>query len=132
MANDPRPQLLARFKATPEGKPEFIKDDDLRHYKIVFEVENAPPDTYAATLVLDPTYYDNRRTLRPDSDGRFRLETTTFGDYNVTVRLRTKEGDIQLIENLEQALERARERSSTGARMDDAAVNEALAYIAAH
>jgi hypothetical protein len=95
----------------------------------VLEVENPPQDAYAATFELDPADYDPRRTLVPDPDGRFRFATHSYGNYDVKVWLRTKEGEIRIDEDLKGALERSlADRQS----IDESAVSEALAYIATH
>jgi hypothetical protein len=96
MSTTVRPQLVARFLEDQSGKPAYIESDGKRHYRIVLEIQNAPRDAYAATFELDPSYYDPARTLGRDSDGMFRLETTSYGDYDVHVKLRTKEGEVPL------------------------------------
>lgn len=115
-----KPQILARFKMDDDGKPRFIQDAGKRHYRLVFEIEDAPPDVYAATFELDPTYYDSRRIVRPDKDGKLRLETTSYGDYPLRVTLRTKKGETQVIETVTNALEAARSSMSENSAIDDA------------
>lgn len=129
MTQDRPPRLVARLETDQSGRPAFVKGDDKRHYKLVFEVENAPKDTYAATFELDPTYYDPMRTVSPGDDGQFRLQTTTYGDYDLQVRLRTKTGEIPLIDSVSRALQRW--RSDAGPKSDPA-VDEAISYIANH
>jgi hypothetical protein len=121
------PQLVARFEIDPSGTPVFTERSGQRHYKIIFEVQNPPTGAYAATFELDPSYYDPRRTLAADSAGRFRLETTAYGDYEVKVRLRTKEGDIPLLETVQRALDKSREHMGA-----NPAIDEAIQYIASH
>jgi len=128
MAEEQHPWLNVRLEVDAQGKPEVIRTGKLQHYKVIFEVENAPPDTYAATFELDPTYYDPLRTLQPDDKGGFRLETTTYGDYPLIVRLhRPKTGDLVIKESVARALRRARKTMPAGPEIDDA-----LAYIADH
>ena len=79
-------------------RAEFIKDDVAgvryfqnsrhRHYKIRLWVDGAPEDTYAVTYMLDSTYRDPVREVRDDP--QFCLDTTTFGDYDLTVHVRRK------------------------------------------
>ena len=127
-----KPQLIAHFETTEDGKPKFVMGKSRRNYRVVFEVENAPQDTYAATFELDPTYYDPRRTLLPDREGRFRLALNSYGNYDVKVWLRTKEGEIRIDDNLRGALERSRPSIAGGQPIDENAISEALAYIATH
>ncbi len=119
------PRLIARFETDERGAPSFLPGKNLRHYKIVLEVENPPPDAYAATFELDPTYYDPVRTISPDHDGKFRLEMASYGDYPVTVKMRTKQGEVPLINTLSQALENAQQSGAP-------AITEAISYIANH
>ena len=122
-----QPFLTARFQTDERGAPEFVEANGLRHYKVVFQVKDPPEGAYAATFELDPTYYDPMRTLRPDPDGGFQLETTAYGDYDVKVRLRTKEGVVPLLGNLKRALEHSRESMGP-----NSAIDEAIEYIASH
>ena len=114
------PEVVARFETDEAGNPRFIESDEKKHYRLMFEVENVPPDVYAATFELHPTYYDPVRTVRPDAEGRVRLETTSFGDYDLKVRLRTKEGEIQVVDSLVRALKRARSGMPPNAAIDQA------------
>ena len=127
MTSDTSPKLTVRLETDPAGRPVVLAGPDHRHYKVVFEVENAPPDTYAATFDLDPeTYSDPSRTLRPDAKGRFLLKTTTYGDYPLVVRLRRSRGeDIMLRANVASGL-----RAAHGPAGGD--VRQALEYISAH
>jgi hypothetical protein len=123
------PNLTIRLKTDPGGRPTFQEGADHRHYAVIFEIENAPPDAYAATFELDPSsYYDPVRTLRPQAEGQFRLETTTYGDYPVVVRLfRAKGEDVVLKDSVARALRRAYRQDTQAPEVD-----EALTYIAAH
>ena len=69
---DNNPKITVRLETEEQGNPEVMPGGKKRHYKVVFEVENAPPDTYLATFKLDPSYYDPVRTLKPERDGKFR------------------------------------------------------------
>lgn len=99
-----QPEIVARFETDAEGLPEFNQGSDKKHYKLVLEVKNAPPDVYVAQFELDPTYYDPLRTVRPDDEGRFVLRTTSYGDYPVTVTLMSSQGTYEMRERLSQAL----------------------------
>ena len=121
------PKLSVRLETDDKGEPAVVEKGGLRHYKVVFEVDGAPADTYAATFELDPSYYDPRRTLKPDADGKFRLETTTYGNYPVVVRLHRSGGDLMLKANVAQALTGSVEGSPS-----TPALQEALSYIATH
>jgi hypothetical protein len=117
------PQLIAQFETDNDGKPRFFERGGHKHYKLVFEVENMPKDVYAGTFELDPTYYDPVRTLRPDK-GKLKLETTSYGDYDLKISLRTRDGEIVFVDNLVRALERARAKMP-----DNPAIDQAIAEI---
>lgn len=130
-AEDPR--LTVRLERAPDGTPRVTERDGQRHYAVVFEVENAPPDTYAATFELDPSYYDPVRTVTPDGEGRVRLHITTYGDYPVLVRLsRYKGPSVVLKEMVSRALRRGLEEPSTGTPTTGPAITRALEDISAH
>ena len=126
IAND-SPRLIARFETDERGAPAYRVGKDRRHYKIVLEVENPPADAYAATFELDPSYYNPVRTLPPGSDGKFRLETSSYGDYQVMVKLRTKQGDVPVANTLSSALQSSQQRVVANPE-----ISEAIAYIATH
>jgi hypothetical protein len=119
------PRVTATFETDEQGSPAFVESDGRKNYKIAIEVQNAPADTYAATFELDDTYYDPRRTLQVEADGKFRLRTTTYHDFDVVVRLRTKRGEMPLINNLARALQDSRKQTAASRSVD-----EAIAYIA--
>jgi hypothetical protein len=118
------PRLVAAFETDEEGSPAFLESDGRRNYKIALEVENAPEDAYAATFELDSSYFDPRRTLQPDSDGKFRLQTTSNHNFDVTVRLRTKRGELPMINNLASALQESQKQTEF-----NPSVHEAIDYI---
>jgi len=126
MATTTVPVLAIRFVIDEAGNPEFVKTPEMehKHYKLNFEVENAPADAYAATFILHESYYDPVRTVRPDRDGHLRLSTTSYGDYDVKVHLRTPQGELQLVDTVTGALKRARSSMPPGP-----AVDEAIAYL---
>jgi hypothetical protein len=126
---DDGPKLTVRLETDAQGNPAVIHQDAQRRYKIVFEVENAPVDAYAATFELDPSFsWDPVRMLPPEAAGKFRLETTTYGDYPLVVRLhRAKAQDVVLKEGVARGLKRARESMPANAEVD-----AALADIADH
>lgn len=125
MIQSAKPRLTAQFKTDDQGDPAFVESNGRKHYQIVFEVENAPNDAYAATFELDPTYYDSVRTLPPGADGNFRLEAASYGDYELRVKLRTKTGEVPVMDTLAHAL-----RMSQKNAVQNEAVREAIAYIA--
>ncbi|HXZ01756.1 MAG TPA: hypothetical protein VEI03_17305 [Stellaceae bacterium] len=128
MAAKHEPNLVVRLVTDDQGRPKYIEDDDQRHYKVVFEVENAPEDAYVATFELDPSYYDPIRTLKPDSDGKFRLATTTHGDYPLIVRLLRSNGvELVLKDSIVRGLRRTRSTMASSP-----AIDAALSEIADH
>jgi len=115
------PQLHARLLTNERGDPIFVESKGRKHYRIQFEVKDAPKDAYAATFELDPkTYYDPTRTLAPDDAGNFVLSTTTYGDYPVSVQLRTKEGVVPLVSSVKEALEKSRAQMGSSPEVDTA------------
>jgi hypothetical protein len=120
-------RLVARFETDTEQHPKFTERKGKKHYGITLEVENPPPDAYAATFELDPSYRDPWRTLAPDPEGKFKLTTTSYGNFEVLVRVRTKRGEMLVANNLYRAL-----RDTVGATASNPKVDEALKYIASH
>jgi hypothetical protein len=114
------PELVARFETDPQGNPQFRVGDEGKHYKVVFEIKNAPPDVFSALFELDPTYYDPLRAIQPDDDGKLVLKTTSYGDYPVKVTLRARNGEYEVREKLSQALKRARDEMPANATVDSA------------
>lgn len=114
------PRIIAKLETDTEGRPKFVKQGDHKHYKISFEVENPPQDLYAATFELHETYYDPVRTIRPGTNASVVLDTTTYGDFDVKVLLRTKSGEIPLIESVSSALDHARAQMPSGEAVDKA------------
>jgi hypothetical protein len=114
------PTLAVRFQTDGEGNPQFVEGAGKKHYRLLFEVENVPSDVYASTFELHETYYDPVRTIRPDDRGRIRMNTTSYGDYDVKVRLRTKVGEIQIADSLAEALKRARPLMPPNPAIDNA------------
>lgn len=122
------PKITVRLETNEQGRPLVTHESGKDRYEIIFEVENAPEDTYAATFELDPSDYDSVRKLSPEADGKIRLKTTTHGDYPLIVRLhRAKAPDLVLREGIARGLRRARETMPANPEVADA-----LAYISEH
>src|SRR4051794_4554404 len=122
------PELVARFVTDDRGDPKYLPETSkgLKHYQIVIEVKNAPPDVVAATFELDPTYYLPIQTIEPDAEGRIRLETTAYGDYALKVDLRSKSGVIPVKTTLRKALlngESPDQASKTSAAIEEIAAH---------
>src|ERR1051325_1968562 len=107
MIADPKnPRIVAHLETNEQGEPVVVEKGGHRHYKVRFEVADAPSDAYAATFELHPTtYYDPVRSVFPSRDGKLQLATTTYGDYDLTVRLQTKEGELRLADSVVNALD---------------------------
>jgi hypothetical protein len=121
----PAPRILARF-VEENGAPKYDETADRRHYHIEIFGEALPPDTYAVTYMLDPTYFDPVRESENREQG-FKEEVTSYGDYPFTAKIWRKPVPEFLKASLQDALRAYyRERPATPA------VNEALAWIAAH
>jgi hypothetical protein len=126
MSETVQPTLTVRLKTDSAGKPRFFTGTRHRHYRVVFEIANAPKDAYLAQVELDPSYPEPVRNLERDPDGVFRLETTTYGDYPVLVHLYRSNGyDPVLRDNIARALR----RSATDASPK---VQQAIEDIARH
>ena len=126
MSQDHEPDLIVRFETDAKGEPKKQTVSGRNIYTVVFEIKDVPDDVYAATFELDPSYYDPLRTLRPDPAGNIRLETNTYGNYDVNVRLRTKRGETVVLRG--NLLDRLRRSSD----VQNPAVAEAISYIAQH
>jgi hypothetical protein len=88
-------KLRAAFQLDGDGNPRFVpggaleSGEPLKHWEIEISVEGAPRDAYAVTYELDPTYYEARREV-PREEENFKLHTTSYGDFGVRARVRSK------------------------------------------
>jgi hypothetical protein len=99
-----KPEIMATFDLDPSGEPEALAQGDLKHYRIRLQVKGAPEDTYAVTYLLDESYYDSvRESLAKDQSFEERL--TSYGDYTVQAKIRTKHGTLLAARPLSAALE---------------------------
>lgn len=98
-------KLVARFVLDEDGKPRIIEKDDRKHYWIDLHVADAPDDTYAVNYELDDSYYDPVRESREPNDG-FVERLTSYGDYTVQAKLRTKNRVEVVATELSEALSR--------------------------
>lgn len=114
-----KPELVAHFVLDGRNRPQMEEAGKTKHYSIVLSVSNAPSDTYAVNYGLHETYYDPNRESR-DSKSGFAQEITSYGDFVVQVKLRTK-GRVQtLAARLAQALRRG--HGPTASAAIDAAI----------
>jgi hypothetical protein len=126
MSETVQPTLTVRLKTDSAGKPRFFTGKDHRHYRVVFEIENAPEDAYLAEVELGPGYPEPLRNVERDPDGVFRLETTAYGDYPVLVHLYRSNGyNPVLLDNVARALRRSAPNASPE-------VQQAIEDIARH
>ena len=98
------PQIKATFLLGPDGRPEQIEQGDLKHFKIKLQVDGAPEDTYAVTYLLDSSYHTPVREALNRTNG-FSEELTSYGDYNVEAKIRTRDGVYAVSSPLSAALE---------------------------
>jgi len=98
-----RPTIRATFELDDAGLPTAVEAGDLRHYHIRLRVDGAPPDTYAVTYVLDPSYQSPVREVR-DSEGAFEEHLTSYGDYTVQAKIRARDGITTVAMPLSKAL----------------------------
>ena len=97
------PSIKALFELDSTGHPKAINSGDLQHYRIKLYVDGAPPDTYAVTYVLDPSYLSSTREVL-DRDTRFEESLTSYGDYVVQAKIRTPDGITVIATPLSMAL----------------------------
>lgn len=121
------PRLRAEFKLGADGRPDFVEAGDLRHYRLRLMVEGAPEDTYAVTYQLDPSYYETVRETR-NRETDYAEELTSFGDYAVQARVRTRSGRSHLAAPLSRLLE----ETYSAASQRTGAIEEAIDYIRRH
>jgi|ERR1051326_3061509 restriction endonuclease Mrr len=98
-------EIVARFVLDNDERPEFITRGDQKHYKIEIHVANAPLDTYAVTYELHETYYDPIRESR-DISNAFSTRITSYGDFRLQARLRTRTRVDAIASQLSSALRR--------------------------
>lgn len=97
------PTIRATFELDAAGLPTAEETGDLRHYHIKLHVDGAPPDTYAVTYLLDPSYHSPVREVR-DSEAAFEEHLTSYGDYTVQAKIRTRDGVTTIAVPLSTAL----------------------------
>jgi hypothetical protein len=98
------PKLIANFVLDSAGKPKSVERNGIKHYFLRLGVEDLPEDAYAVTYKLDESYYDPIRESRERADS-FAEELTSYGDYVVQAKVRSKQGVEPIAENLSRALE---------------------------
>lgn len=98
-------KLMARFILDNQGRPMLIERDNHKHYWINLYVEGAPDNTYAVNYQLHESYPDPLRESRQQNDG-FVEKLTSYGDYTVQARLRTKNRVEVIASELSEALAR--------------------------
>jgi hypothetical protein len=98
------PVIKATFQLDEKGQPVFVRQADLKHYRIRLHVENVPDDTYAVTYLLDESYHNPVREAR-DGEGGFSEDLTSYGDYTVQAKIRSREGILTVAAPLSAALE---------------------------
>jgi len=116
----------------------FILDDNDKprvrgagQYGIELFVKNAPSDAYAVTYRLHPTYYDPVREARErdqpvDKERAFVEEITSYGNFDVLARVRTRSFPVTLQRSLYDALVESHGNSP------DPAIKQALDDIRNH
>jgi hypothetical protein len=119
------PTIRATFELDAAGRPTAVETGDLRHYHIRLRVDGAPPDTYAVTYILDPSYHSAIREVR-DSKAGFEEHLTSYGDYTVEAKIRARDGVTTVMVPLSTALTKSHGEEPT------AAIAQALESIAAH
>ena len=86
-------RIIVKFILDEAGKPRFTEVRNHKHYKISIHIETPPRDTYAVTYYLHESYFDPVREIR-DSVSNFAFQTTSYGDYTIRAKIRTKSGSF--------------------------------------
>jgi len=102
------PEIKAEFILDKEGKP---KGRSSEQYAIRLSVENTPKDTHAVTYYLHSSYYDPVREVR-DQASHFCEELTSYGDFDIQVKVRTRDHSILTKRSLYEALAESHGQSS--------------------
>jgi hypothetical protein len=97
------PIIKATFELDEKGRPAAVSSGDLQHYRIKLKVDGAPPDTYAVTYVLDPSYHSPVREVR-NSEASFEERLTSYGDYTIQAKIRSRDGITTIAVPLSRAL----------------------------
>lgn len=96
-------RIVARFLLDTDGRPRTVNNGELRHYWIELHIEFPPDDTYAVTYQLHESYYDPVRESR-NAKGAFAEKLTSYGDFTVQARLRTRNRVVTIAAELSEAL----------------------------
>ena len=118
-------KIKAVFVTDDKGEPEYIESGGVKHFKIQLAMEDTPTDAYAVTYELHESYYDAIRENHHRDEG-FREELTSYGDYDIQVKVRSRQGTSILRTSLADALQQGHTEGSTPA------VAKAIAMIKAH
>ncbi len=103
-----KPEIKAMFELDDQGEPVVIERGNNKHYKINLSLEDYPEDTYAVTYTLDDSYYEPVREVR-QKENKFKESLTSYGDYIVQAKVRTREGVINTSVPLSSALAKGHE-----------------------
>jgi hypothetical protein len=96
-------KIKAVFVTDANGEPEYIESGGVKHFKIQLQMEGTPKDAYAVTYELHKSYYDAIRENH-DRDEGFREDLTSYGNYDIKVKVRSRQGTSMLITSLVDAL----------------------------
>ena len=108
----PKPLIRASFILDKQGRPIAIQSGGTKHYRIKLHVEDVPEDAHAVTYELHESYYDPIREVRRDVPN-FEEEITSYGDYDLKIRVRRKNRVDLATTTLGRALENAYKDSMT-------------------
>jgi hypothetical protein len=108
-----RPELVARFDLSPTGEIQAIVRPKHRHYRLLLSVRGTSDDTYAVTYQLHESYRDPVRES-VDRTNDFQLAFTSYGDFVVQAKVRSKSGTVTLARSLSAALTDGHEGSMSG------------------
>jgi hypothetical protein len=100
-----RPKLKAKFVTGPDGCPEAIERNGLKHYRIELSLDGVDSEsTRLVTYDLDPSYVDPKREVT-SSTPAFAQRITSYGDYPITATVLGRGGQNWTVQNLSDALE---------------------------
>jgi hypothetical protein len=95
--------IVATFELDANGLPQFVQRGELKHYRMRLSLDQPPSDTYAVTYALHETYYDPVRESRDKASG-FGENLTSYGDFTVQAKVRTRDGVLNVAAPLSGAL----------------------------
>lgn len=77
------PTIRVELVLDTEGKPLYIGEGEIKHFRIRVWSENLPGDIYSVKYNLHSSYVNPVR-VETEAEKAFQFFTTTYGDYSVS------------------------------------------------